>query len=180
MYAAPAFCSAALPRKSRPGPMHAQMLPTAMPAFFAAAFTATGSMCEGSSTGISTVSKPHFLNCENSLVLAVTNGLTNRNELIPKRLGVDWLCVGLLKRDAPFARETKRSQARDTACRRNNKWNHACDLLKARRYPPQVAARSPRHSHLRAVRQNFQKHDATMRNVPLREDPPQLRESAPR
>jgi hypothetical protein len=40
-------------------------------------------MCSGASIGNSTVSKPHFLNLENSRVLCVTNGDTNKNELIP-------------------------------------------------------------------------------------------------
>src|SRR4051812_24823973 len=63
--------------------MQAHTLPTAIPALSAAAFTAAGSMCDGSSIGISTVSKPHFLNVAKSLVLSVVNGETKRKELMP-------------------------------------------------------------------------------------------------
>jgi hypothetical protein len=40
-------------------------------------------MCEGSSTGISTVSKPHFLKVLNSLVLSLVKGEVNRKVLMP-------------------------------------------------------------------------------------------------
>src|SRR5882762_4667581 len=40
-------------------------------------------MCDGSSTGISTVSKPHFLKVENRLVLSVVKGDVKRNVLMP-------------------------------------------------------------------------------------------------
>src|SRR4051812_28717879 len=78
--------------------MHAQRLPIAMPALSAPAFTFAGSMWDGSSTGISTVSNPHFLNWEKSFVLAVTNGLTKRKELMPKRIR----CVGVSAGGAAF------------------------------------------------------------------------------
>src|SRR4051812_31844407 len=40
-------------------------------------------MCDGSSTGISMVSKPHFLNCGNSFVLSFVKGEVKRKVLIP-------------------------------------------------------------------------------------------------
>jgi len=55
--------------------MHAHTLPIFNPALSAAAFTFTGSMCSSASTGISTVSKPHFLNLGKSFTLSVVNGL---------------------------------------------------------------------------------------------------------
>ena len=57
--------------------------PQASPALSKAARTFTGSMCEGSSIGSSTESKPHFLNFANSFTLSVVNGETNRKELMP-------------------------------------------------------------------------------------------------
>src|SRR4051794_25083783 len=68
--------------------MHAHTLPMASPAFSAAAFTFAGSMCDGSSIGISTVSKPQSLNFLKSFTLSVTKGETKRKELMPKRMGV--------------------------------------------------------------------------------------------
>src|SRR5688572_7072229 len=76
-------CSAAVPRKSRPGPIAAQILPMARPTRSAAAFTLTGSMCAGSSIAISTVSKPHLENLAKSRVLSVVNGDVYRNVLMP-------------------------------------------------------------------------------------------------
>ena len=69
------FWSSELPRKSLPGPMQAQTLPIASPFFSAAARTFAGSICSSASTGISTVSKPHFLNFGKSFTLSVVNGL---------------------------------------------------------------------------------------------------------
>src|SRR5437899_1819048 len=46
-------------------------------------FTCAGSMCDGSSTGISTVSKPHFLKVLKRVVLSVVNGEVKRNVLMP-------------------------------------------------------------------------------------------------
>src|SRR5688572_28610102 len=63
--------------------MQAQRLPMARPFLSAAAFTFAGSMCDGSSTGISTVSKPHFLNLGKCLVLSVMNGDVNKKVLMP-------------------------------------------------------------------------------------------------
>src|SRR5437868_1853697 len=63
--------------------MHAHTLPIARLFLSAAAFTAAGSMCAGSSMGISTVSKPHFLNVGKSTVLSVVNGETKRKVLMP-------------------------------------------------------------------------------------------------
>src|SRR5258706_9655993 len=63
--------------------MHAQTEPQTKPCLSNSAFTCAGSMCEGSSTGISTVSNPHFLNCGNSFVLSLVKGEVNKNVLIP-------------------------------------------------------------------------------------------------
>src|SRR4051812_32222589 len=59
------------------------MLPIAMPALAAAAFTFAVSMCDGSSMGISTVSKPQRLNVVKSFVLSVVNGEVKRKVLMP-------------------------------------------------------------------------------------------------
>src|SRR6266496_6128449 len=82
-YSIAVFCSAAVPRKSRPGPMHAQADPQASPYLSSSLFTKAGSMCEGSSMGISTVSKPHFLNVLKSRVLALVKGEVNKKVLMP-------------------------------------------------------------------------------------------------
>ena len=74
MYLRPAAWSLAEPRRSRPGPMQAQMDPMAMPALAAAAFRNFGSVCEGSSIGISTVWKPQFLSFLNRCTLSLVNG----------------------------------------------------------------------------------------------------------
>ena len=63
--------------------MQAQTEPQARPARSSAFLTFTESMCSGASIGSSTVSKPHFLNLGKRRVLCVTNGDTNKNELIP-------------------------------------------------------------------------------------------------
>src|SRR5262245_12720482 len=77
------FCSSGVPRKSRPGPMQAQTLPQTSLFLSSSRRTWAGSICDGSSTGISTVSKPHFLKVGNNFVLALVNGDVNRNVLIP-------------------------------------------------------------------------------------------------
>ena len=66
--------------------MQAQMLPMTKPCLSAAAFTLTGSMCSGASTGSSNVSKPHFLNLGNSFTDSVVNGEVNKKVLIPNRM----------------------------------------------------------------------------------------------
>src|SRR2546426_10612156 len=76
-------CSAAVPRKSRPGPMQAQTEPHTKPCRSSSRRTLAGSMWEGSSIGISTVSNHHFLNVLNKPVLWVVNGDVNRNVLMP-------------------------------------------------------------------------------------------------
>src|SRR3954462_8869102 len=89
--------------------MHAHTLPIAMPAFSAPAFTFAGSMCDGSSIGISTVSKPQSLNFLKSFTLSVTKGETKRNELMPKRMEV---LVGVSRRaDAHSVAQGEGSQA---------------------------------------------------------------------
>src|SRR5678815_2036519 len=82
------FCSAGVPRKSRPGPMQAQTEPMARPCLSAAAFTLAASMCSGASIGISTVWKPHFLKVGKSLTLWVVKGEVNRNVLMPILISV--------------------------------------------------------------------------------------------
>src|SRR5881394_546709 len=77
------FCSSGVPRKSRPGPMQAQTEPHANPCLSNSAFTKAGSMCDKSSTGISTVSKPHFLNVLKSFVLSLVKGEVNKKVLMP-------------------------------------------------------------------------------------------------
>src|SRR5437016_14225901 len=80
------FCSSVVPRKSRPGPMQAQTEPQTKPFLSSSRFTWAGSICDKSSTGISTVSKPHFLNCLNNLVLWLVKGEVKRKVLIPIRI----------------------------------------------------------------------------------------------
>src|SRR6476646_9126890 len=83
MYSRAAFCCSGVPRKSRSGPRQAQTEPQASPALSKAALIWAGSTWEGSSMAISTVSKPHFLNCEKSLVLSLLNGEVKRKVLMP-------------------------------------------------------------------------------------------------
>ena len=54
--------------------MQAQMEPIAMPALAAAAFKNLGSVCDGSSIGISTVWKPQFLSFLKRWTLSLVNG----------------------------------------------------------------------------------------------------------
>src|SRR5687767_4349499 len=63
--------------------MHAQTEPQTNPFLSSSAFTWAGSICDGSSTGISIDSNPHFLNCGNSFVLSFVKGEVNKNVLIP-------------------------------------------------------------------------------------------------
>src|SRR6266576_2456625 len=63
--------------------MQAQTEPQTRPFFSNSACTYFGSMWDGSSTGISTVSKPHFLNMGNSLVESLVKGDVNKKVLIP-------------------------------------------------------------------------------------------------
>src|SRR5687768_8898281 len=63
--------------------MHAQTLPQTSPALSSSRFTWAGSMCDGSSMGISTDSNPHFLNCGKSFVESFVNGDVNRKVLMP-------------------------------------------------------------------------------------------------
>src|SRR5512137_2538266 len=77
------FCCLGVPRKSRSGPRQAQTEPQTRPCLSSSRFTCAGSMCDGSSIGISIVSKPHCLNCLKSLVLSLVNGEVKRKVLIP-------------------------------------------------------------------------------------------------
>ena len=77
------FCCLGVPRKSRSGPRQAQTEPQTRPCLSSSRFTCAGSMCDGSSMGISMVSKPHCLNCLNSLVLSFVNGEVKRKVLMP-------------------------------------------------------------------------------------------------
>src|SRR5688572_31722627 len=63
--------------------MHAQTDPHTNPCLSNSRFTCAGSICDGSSIGISTDSNPHFLNCGNNFVLSLVNGEVNKNVLIP-------------------------------------------------------------------------------------------------
>src|SRR5688572_19554869 len=63
--------------------MHAQTLPQTRPTLSSSRFTCAGSMCDGSSIGISTDSNPHFLNWGKSLVESFVNGDVNRKVLMP-------------------------------------------------------------------------------------------------
>ena len=73
-YSIAVLWSAPLPRKSRPGPMAAQMEPQAMPCLSNAAFSLEAVTCDGSSIAISIVSKPHFLNLGMRLKLLSVKG----------------------------------------------------------------------------------------------------------
>src|SRR5262245_52858863 len=63
--------------------MQAQTEPHTSPFLSSSAFTRAGSMCDGSSTGISTVSKPHFLKVGKNLVLSFVKGEVNKKVLMP-------------------------------------------------------------------------------------------------
>src|SRR4051812_26530951 len=68
--------------------MQAQTDPQTSPLLSSSAFTCAGSMWLGSSTGISTVSNPHFLNCGKSLVDSLVNGDVNKKVLIPNLISL--------------------------------------------------------------------------------------------
>src|SRR4051812_26590878 len=87
MYVLPVSCASGVPRRSRSGPMQAQTDPQTRPFFSSSACTYFGSMWDGSSIGISTDSKPHFLNMGNSLVESLVKGDVNKNVLIPSLMG---------------------------------------------------------------------------------------------
>ncbi len=63
--------------------MQAQTEPHTSPCWSSSALTRAGSMWLGSSTGISTVSNPHFLKVLKRAVLLLVNGEVNRNVLMP-------------------------------------------------------------------------------------------------
>src|SRR2546430_218073 len=63
--------------------MQAQTEAQTSPWLSSSRFTCAGSMCDGSSTGISTVSKPHFLKVLKSFVLSLVNGEVNKKVLMP-------------------------------------------------------------------------------------------------
>src|SRR5437660_7613154 len=63
--------------------MQAQADPHTSPCRSSSFFTKVGSIWDGSSIGISTVSKPHFLNVLKSGVLSLVKGDVNRNVLMP-------------------------------------------------------------------------------------------------
>jgi len=67
--------------------MQAQTEPQTKPFFSSSPCTYVGSMWEGSSTGISTDSKSHFLNMVKSLVESLVKGDVNKNVLIPSLMG---------------------------------------------------------------------------------------------
>src|SRR5687767_2909090 len=88
-YALPVSCASGVPRRSRSGPMHAHTLPHTRPAFFSSALMWLGVMWDGSSIGISTVSKPHFLNCGKRVVDLSVNGDVKRKVLMPSLMGAE-------------------------------------------------------------------------------------------
>src|SRR5258705_6524790 len=63
--------------------MQAQAEPQTNPCLSNSSFTKAGSMCDGSSMGISTVANPHFLNVLKSLVLSLVKGEVNKKVLMP-------------------------------------------------------------------------------------------------
>src|SRR5215468_10207469 len=63
--------------------MHAHTDPHTSPCLSNSRFTCAGSMCDVSSTGISTAAKPHFLKVGKSFVLSLVNGEVNRNVFMP-------------------------------------------------------------------------------------------------
>src|SRR5438093_13585906 len=66
--------------------MQAQTEPQTRPCRASSRLTFEGSMCDVSSTGISTVSKPQRLNCLNSFVLSLVKGEVKRKVLMPIRI----------------------------------------------------------------------------------------------
>src|ERR1043166_1969356 len=110
MYSSPVCCASGVPRKSRSGPMQAQTDPQTRPFSSSSAFTKAGSICDVSSTGISTVSKPHFLKVLNSFVLSLVNGEVNRKVFIPILISVRRACNGALQM----------SSAKENGCRRRD------------------------------------------------------------
>src|SRR5260221_288340 len=63
--------------------MQAQTEPQTSPFLSSSVLTWAGSMCDGSSTGISMVSNPHFLKVGNNFVLVFVNGEVNKKVLMP-------------------------------------------------------------------------------------------------
>src|SRR5262245_9121201 len=82
-YFSAVFCSAGVPRKSRPGPMQAQTEPQTRPWLSTARGTWARTMGDGASPGISIDLKPRFLNMGKSLVLLLVNGEVKRKVLMP-------------------------------------------------------------------------------------------------
>src|SRR5580704_1784112 len=104
-YFKPVRWSDGLPRRSRSGPMQAHTEPHIRLCRSSSFLTNFGSMCEGSSIGISTDSKPHRLNCGKSFVLALVNGDVNRKVLMPNLIMVSARLINLPAMSKAFLRD---------------------------------------------------------------------------
>src|SRR5262249_1994070 len=80
------FCCSGVPRKSQFELKHGVTAPQAIPRRSKDALIQCESIFEGSSMGISTDSKPHFLKRGNNFTLSFVNGEAKRKVLIPKRI----------------------------------------------------------------------------------------------
>src|SRR5579859_5448447 len=95
--------------------MQAHTEPQTRPCWSSSRLTWAGSMWAGSSTGISTVSKPHFLNCLKSFVLSLVKGEVKRNVLMPNlimiveslKFKVQSLKFKVSKRELSFCRPVR-------------------------------------------------------------------------
>src|SRR5260370_8628107 len=83
MYSSAVCCCSDVPRKSRSGPTQAQTVPQTRPCLSNSFFTWAGSMWARSSTGISTLWKPHFLKVGKRRGLSLVEGEGNKKELLP-------------------------------------------------------------------------------------------------
>src|SRR5712692_7684675 len=100
--------------------MQAQTEPQASPCRSSSAFTCRGSMWLVSSTGISTVWKPHFLNVLNKAVLSLVNGEVKRKVLMPNLIME--ISLGQLRANPPTVKDflTPKSLAKATGL--SEKW----------------------------------------------------------
>src|SRR5258705_12783641 len=101
-------------------------------------------MCDRSSTGISTVAKPHFLKVLNNFVLSLVNGDVKRNVLIPILIRC---CRGLRN----YLRLSKRNQS--LASRLDHGSLDAAPSVRGRAVaPPTAASRTDLCNHLKKYR----------------------------
>src|SRR2546427_13115840 len=86
MYSSAVCCCSDVPRKSRSGPTQAQTVPQTRPCLSSSLFTWAGSMWARSSTGISTLWKPHFLKVGKRRGLSLGDGGGDKKVFMPNLL----------------------------------------------------------------------------------------------